>query len=62
MINMDNIEISHYICNDFIFDLSSKLEFSDLNAKCKMQNAECRNCVAIMTPPSDEGGVIFTRK
>ena len=27
-----------------------------MNAECRIQNAEIRNCVAIVTPPSDEGG------
>ena len=31
-----------------IFNLSGKLEFIDLNAKCKMQNSEFRNRVAIV--------------
>ena len=27
-----------------------------MNAKCKAQSAKCRNCVASVMPPSDEGG------
>ena len=33
-----------------------KSEFVDVNAECKMLNAELRVCDAIITPPSDEGG------
>ena len=33
-----------------------KLGFVGMNAECKVQSAECRNCVAIILPPSDEGG------
>ena len=36
--------------------MSDKLEFIDVNAECKMLNAELRVCDAFITPPSDEGG------
>ena len=43
-------------------DLYNKLEFVDVSAKCKTQSAKCRNCVAIILPPSDEGGVCDSRR
>ena len=27
-----------------------------MSGKCKVESGQCRNCVAIVMPPSDEGG------
>ena len=55
-----------FYCNNgnycVIIYVLNKFKFVGMNAKCKTQSEKCRNCVAIVMPPSDEGGGIFARK